>query len=87
MALGAAAVQVLHAQASPKAYIVTKTEVLDRVGGNRDHRRKAFAALTDTNRIEHNEIARTEAGVPKKRPLWGITTNPTGGWSRAIRSG
>jgi uncharacterized protein (DUF1330 family) len=29
-ALGAAAVQGLHAQAKPKAYLVTETEVLDR---------------------------------------------------------
>ena len=28
-ALGAAAVQGLHAQAKPKAYIVTETEVID----------------------------------------------------------
>ena len=54
---------------------LTKTEVLDRVGGNREHRKKAFDDLATAGQISHDRIARTEGGTTKHRPLWGNTSN------------
>lgn len=57
-------------------WLLTKTEVLDRVGGNRDDRRKAFGKLADEGVISHNKVGRTEAGTTKQRVCWAHTTNP-----------
>ena len=46
VALGAAAVQGLHAQAKPKAYLVTESEVLDA----RPHRELTDAAASPTQK-------------------------------------
>jgi len=51
---------------------MTKTALKVTVGGDR----KAFAAaldeLVDEGRICHDQVSRTESGVTKSRPLWGL---------------
>ena len=51
----------------------TKTELKVLVGGSREAFTAAFNALADEGRISHNKIRRTEAGIEKERPLWGLS--------------
>ena len=59
-----------------RAWELTKTEVLEAVGGNRDQAREAFKQLADEGRIQHADMARNEARGPKKRPLWANNHEP-----------
>lgn len=55
---------------------LTKTEIQERVGGNRTTFAMALASLVDDCRIRHDQVTRDEGGTVKKRPLWGLIDNP-----------
>jgi uncharacterized protein (DUF1330 family) len=57
IALGAAAMQTLHAQAKPKAYVITEIEVLDQAGAD------AYGALIrPTQTAAGGRVFRTAGG-------------------------
>ncbi len=55
---------------------LTKTDILDRAGGNRERGLELFNKLADDGRIRHDKRSWLEAGIPKTRSLWGIADNP-----------
>jgi len=65
-------------------WTLTKTELKVRVGGGRAVFESALSDLVGKGEIAHDKIGRTEAGIEKTRPLWGLATTKAGqdrsGW-------
>jgi hypothetical protein len=57
---------------------LTKTELRVRVGGSHAVFDSALSDLVDRGEIAHDKRKRTESGIEKNRPLWGLApTQPT----------
>ncbi len=52
----------------------TKTALKVIVGGSREAFTQALDDLIADDIVRHNLVCRSEAGIEKKRPLWGLTT-------------
>jgi len=55
-------------------WTLTKTELRVRVGGGHAVFDSALSDLVDRGEIAHDKRKRTEAGIEKSRPLWGLAT-------------
>ena len=53
-------------------WTLTKTELRKSVGGGHETFTKALDKLVTEGTVSHNMVRRTEAGIEKKRPLWGL---------------
>ena len=69
-------------------WTLTKTELKRHVGGSSKVFYEALEALIDKGVVEHNLVGRVEAGITKRRPLWGLATTQADenrpGWNGGV---